>query len=477
MNEASQPNAGQVADLQQLQAVKTQLEIDQLRAPWFRRHANQTAMLTIFSAIILGVLGLFGGLGGMYFNSERVKLATEVAKSESFTSTIKRISDAGGVAMIGTTDGQLSYMVTFEPGAAELFRDMDAALWSDERLLRSRERKNIDSLLEDIHHLPNVTVVTISTDDWEVTHSGIDHLTRLNNLQAIALYGHDVDDDVLRSISRIKSLKFLAVSSNNVTSAGIAHIKALRHLEQLAIDGVNVSDGALTNLRGLSQLQTIELAGFGWSKEAIRELSEIRSLEHVYITFAIGDAELAHLAQLPDLKTLSIEDAASITDDGLASLGRMRALSDLELMQAKSISDRGIGFITDCRQLRRLSILGSSFTDVAVCRIPVLSNLVSLRLDGKTITGHGLVQLSSMKQLERLRLDATAITDDAIPALVGLRNLKVLELHDSGVSDSAVDVLARLSQIQIVHMGHSKMTREGFVKLAKLRPEVVIADY
>src|SRR5262245_52331614 len=134
MNDEPTIQADQAANLQRLQAVKTQLEIDQLRAPWFKRHANHTALITIFSAIVLGALGLLGGLGGMYFNSERLKLATEVAKSERYTSTIRQISDAGGVALLGTTDGQLSYMVAFESSIAEIFRDIDSAMWNDEPL-------------------------------------------------------------------------------------------------------------------------------------------------------------------------------------------------------------------------------------------------------------------------------------------------------------------------------------------------------
>jgi hypothetical protein len=117
----------------------------------------------------------------------------------------------------------------------------------------------------------------------------------------------------------------------------------------------------------------------------------------------VTDADLKQLANLTKMKTLKLDAASNITDDGVKNLADLKQLTDLGLAQTK-VTDAGLKYLTGLTELKSLSLSFDNITDA------------------------GLESLAGLKKLEMLGLPFTKVTPAGIKKLqAALPNCKIIK--------------------------------------------------
>jgi hypothetical protein len=117
----------------------------------------------------------------------------------------------------------------------------------------------------------------------------------------------------------------------------------------------------------------------------------------------VMDADLKMLANLTQLKTLKLDAASNITDEGVKNLAGLKQLTDLGLAQTK-VTDAGLKSMTGLTELKNLALGFDNITDA------------------------GLESLAGLKKLENLGLPFTKVTPDGVKKLQqALPNCKIVK--------------------------------------------------
>ena len=119
-----------------------------------------------------------------------------------------------------------------------------------------------------------------------------------------------------------------------------------------------------------------------------------------------------------------------ITDAGLAHLAELTQLRSLSLNDTQ-IADAGLAHLVGLTQLQWLDLNGTRITDAGLAHLVGLTQLKELGLDKTRITDAGLAHVARLTQLKKLGLYNANITDAGLPHLVGLNQLEYLDLVDT----------------------------------------------
>ncbi len=131
---------------------------------------------------------------------------------------------------------------------------------------------------------------------------------------------------------------------------------------------------------------------------------------------AVHDADLKHLALLPDLKSLNLSNTP-ITDAGVAHLMGLKKLKFLYLFGTK-VTDSGVVSIAALPRLEVLCLDQTEITDVALKTLEDLPRLEKLHVHSKAkITDAGLESLKKHTRLFELRIGGPGLSSKAIDAL------------------------------------------------------------
>jgi Leucine Rich repeat len=157
----------------------------------------------------------------------------------------------------------------------------------------------------------------------------------------------------------------------------------------------------------LAALATFAIAGCSEGPPTKAELDAIAALEHlsgqiktdadghavslILTGVEAGDADIAPVEQLHDLKFLSLERTA--------------------------IGDGGVAHLAKLNDLQSLSLAGTKVTDAGLAQLAGLSSLENLDLKGLAITDRGLAELAPVKSLKHVYVSRTGPTSAGIDAL------------------------------------------------------------
>ncbi|WP_439384563.1 NACHT domain-containing protein [Amycolatopsis lexingtonensis] len=248
--------------------------------------------------------------------------------------------------------------------------------------------------------------------------AGLDRLRRLVRLRCLFDDGYGRLDFV-RDLSRLESLEVADIAGYDLPSlAGTG-------LTRLALTGPalprSLDLAPLTELRRLASFES-RVETDGWA--ALAELPELR---HLQLSWIDDPGQLAGIAPLTGLSSLSLSHVFRFTDlapltflDQPVSLGFQgcQALEDLSLL------GRWAG------GLRRLRVIACPAVDAAP--VAELTGLRLLDLTGVHLTDVSL--LSGLTELQDLRLTTESTVLDLTP-LAGLRHLERLTVRGAGVLD------------------------------------------
>jgi hypothetical protein len=180
------------------------------------------------------------------------------------------------------------------------------------------------------------------------------------------------------------------------------------------------------------------------------------------------NAGLDKLDGLGELDRLSLHFNSHITDEGLPRIGALKNLRMLSLC-GTSVTDRGLVHLGALTRLEWLNLNNTAVTDLGLVDVGRLPKLKALYLDNTQVTGTGLVHLHELSNLEGLDLRNTPVSDEGLAHVSNLRHLTVLDLTGTRVTDAGLEHLGTLTDLSILSLGKTAVTDAGVKRLAGLR--------
>lgn len=185
--------------------------------------------------------------------------------------------------------------------------------------------------------------------------------------------------------------------------------------------------------------------------EAVASIARLPHLGFVTLRgAALTPAGVAHLAALPALKSLVLQQVAPVTGELIASLAGSATLLSIELRDCAA-GDDALDIAARAPALQSLHLsppMGAALaiTDAGLSRLGAAPSLVSLSLEGATITGEGFAAWSGARALRGVGLRRCgALTDAGLAGLAPLAELTSVRVPQCArVTDAACDTLAKL---------------------------------
>jgi len=155
----------------------------------------------------------------------------------------------------------------------------------------------------------------------------------------------------------------------------------------------------------------------------------------------VGDPDLRHLSDLPDLTALDLS-LTHITDQGMSEIKNLRNITDLNLYYAEYVTDEGIAAIKDWKKLTHLNLHGTKASDTALEHIAGIASLESLNVGSTLMTDVGLERLTTLPNLKELTMGGNELGDAGLQALRQMPGLTYLDLSGRQGTDKNVWTIA-----------------------------------
>jgi hypothetical protein len=193
---------------------------------------------------------------------------------------------------------------------------------------------------------------------------------------------------------------------------------------------------------------------------------------------SIVDADLAAVGRLAGLESLSLDGAASITDDGLKHLKGLRHLKRLGL-SGTAVTNRGLAYLAGIASLESLQLEGTQVDGAGMEHLRVLPNLGSLNLRRTRVDDAGLERLGGSPLLHTLSLEGDRITDAGLASLESMPRLSFVGLvraeaasparafDDARITDAGLAHLSKLPNLTYLWLRNARATDGGIARFDK----------
>ena len=154
-----------------------------------------------------------------------------------------------------------------------------------------------DADLAQLSDLPNLHVLLLDAETNAISDRGIEHLSKLTNLEHLRLRGAAVGDAGLGQIGdSLSNVRILNLPHAKFSDAGLAKLAQLPKLEQLRFSSPHVTDNGIAALKNYPQLKRIHLIDVPITEAALQTFAEMPRLESLYIDgVELGDDALSLL--------------------------------------------------------------------------------------------------------------------------------------------------------------------------------------
>lgn len=175
----------------------------------------------------------------------------------------------------------------------------------------------------------NVECVVFSSES-EVNDADMGRLSELTELKAIVLDHTHVTDAGLATISGLINVENLNYCGHQISNEGILHVCKLKSLQCLHLSRTNVTDSSLTPLQRLTQLEELSLEGTEVTDSGLVHVARLTNLSYLILNKTkITDEGLRHLKTLKSLRILNVQDtdvSAGGVDELRQALPRIQML-------------------------------------------------------------------------------------------------------------------------------------------------------
>jgi hypothetical protein len=177
---------------------------------------------------------------------------------------------------------------------------------------------------------------------------------------------------------------------------------------------------------------------------------------------------------LAKLRSLTLYNQCTLTDETLALLSTLESLEDLEIDGAK-ITDDGMKALASLKNLRKCVFfhLGKEkFTGAGISRLAALPRFESFGCGGCSFNDEGMAACAKLPRLRELRIWHTMATDAGVARLAGMTTLKIVQLGPQftpRITDASVATLSTIKSLETVSVMETRLTWEkGLSKLKDL---------
>lgn len=351
--------------------------------------------------------------------------------------------------------------------------------------------KLTDRGLEVLKHLPNLRKFAMT---WQagITDRGVANLRVCEHLEDVDLMGSPTGDGAIEALQGKAKLRRFS-TGRLVTDAGLPLLHNFPLLKTAEGEGGRLLiDGPFTNagLAALAGLDGVFDLDLFWHVDHITTdgFAHLVHLPNLQVMGCDGrlsdDTAMSHLAALPRLKRLRIQESVA-TDDGFVALAKSQTLEGIWGRVCPNFGSRGFVAFSRMPALRTLGIGCKNVDDAALAALPEFPALreltpIDFRDDGFRHVGRcrSLERLTCMycretgdAATEHIRdlaikyyyAGLTQITDRSLEILGGMESLEQVSLYEClKVTDAGLPFLARLPQLREVHLdGLPGVTLDG----------------
>jgi hypothetical protein len=303
-------------------------------------------------------------------------------------------------------------------------------------------------------------IVLLDLSDCDEPDRYIEPVAALPDVHTLVVGGPAFGDEHLRRLRGLTSLRWLILDTTSVTEERVSEIRrALPQAEvfvsdRRAIDAL-YKVGHLTIRPRRADVPLIK-------SEWLNVVTEFSS------GWDIGEAQLAHLKRLKQLKLLDFH-RTPLSDAGLAHVEGLSGLRVLNL-SCTNVSDAGLKYVEGLKQLQELYLVGTQVSDAGMGHLKALQQLKELDVGSTRLTSDGLAHLNVLGQLRVLALWGTLVDDAGLAHLKGLTRLERLDLSITQISDAGLAHLKGMVQLRQLGLRTTNVTRGGVADLRKALP-------
>ena len=168
----------------------------------------------------------------------------------------------------------------------------------------------IDLVGED--YARSVVIVNLA-EGSDPTDDDLSVVKRLTDLKQLSLFNRKrITDDGLRHLTRLSELQVLALNGTNVRGQGLQHVVHMRNLTGLTLDNTPLTDEGLRYIGELANLEWLHFSNTRITNDGLKHIASLRSLEDLQIRgTSITDEGIKHLAGMTSLKRVLLGDKVS----------------------------------------------------------------------------------------------------------------------------------------------------------------------
>ncbi len=333
-----------------------------------------------------------------------------------------------------------------------------------------------------LHDLPNLNLASLTVKAKTL------RLERLPSLTE--LVGEDLASVHLEDLPALTSFRTCGSRSELLRLSGVPQLTAvqlvdypmpslindlaeLRDLKNLAWDYRQIwSQSSMRLPFGYwAELESLSLNGPWVDDETLVEIVAAGKLTNVDLSHTeIGHPTLARLTALHHVASLNLGDVKAVDDDALARLAVHRNLKELTL-RGTSITDAGLRHLADLPALEELDLSQTLVTDAGLMHLKRLP-LKYLKLNQTEIRGEGLQHLTGMTSLTTLELNHTYCSDVGMKLLGQIVSLENLHLAETMITAAGLQHLHGMANLQYVDVDGTALTQEEARAIANL-PRII----
>ena len=265
-----------------------------------------------------------------------------------------------------------------------------------------------------------------------------------------------------------------------VSDAGLADLASVFSLTALRLLNSRIS------LRGHGQLKSAgPQCQITWSESNRSVAESVLALGGTIEIGTRGQPQLRPIQATVDLpaeyfqvRRISLAGVAQPLGElpGQLSWLRFPEFDRLESIDLSGIAGLDYGFLVLIHALQDLKLANAGLNDDSLTKLPKLSTLQRLVLDGNEIRGTGLKELAAQPELTDLSLNCPTLTDLFAKNLAELTQIKRLSLAGSGLSDVGIKHLGGLTNLESLDLRRTKVTAAGIAELQLALPTCQIAS-
>ncbi len=323
---------------------------------------------------------------------------------------------------------------------------------------------------------PGLSKITL--DRWES-----EYRYSPSGRQSIARRWSDAErlSSVIKDLTQISNLRELTIRNLPLRDVDLTPLTALRRLVKIDLQGCDLHDDQVIALTNIEQLDSLILVRTKLKQEVIDSLLAASKRWKTLLINASAFDELIIHDQLHLENFFSQNNfranRVSIVNAPMVH-GELRLNRSLESLQIENVSKlRALIIATDLpagskisgiESLREFAARGPGLTDEIAMEVTQCSNLRLLSMSGSNVTKAGLKYISMLGNLDTLHLPEMPVDDEVVDSWNELNHLRDIVLDGTLIGPKSIERISRLNNLQRLSVSHTGLSPSDLQPLAAI---------